>query len=166
MPQRLRALDQFRQQGWQGHLQRVERWHQRANHTLDTYNGVAADDAIDFLYASFQTAYHMRDWLQNSGAASQAQLDALMASNRCLKLCSDVCNGSKHFVLDPKRSKTDHIGLLREYIPPSLTGDHEASSRPSLLAFVNHAGDVEFRRVEELMAECLAAWQTFCAELA
>jgi hypothetical protein len=70
MPQRLRVPDQFRQQGWQGHLQRVERWHQRANHALDTYNGVAADDAIDFLYAFFQASYHMRDWLQNSGAAS------------------------------------------------------------------------------------------------
>jgi hypothetical protein len=166
VPHQLRVPDQFRQQGWQSHLQRVERWHQRAKHALDPYNGVAEHDAIDFLYAFFQAAYHMRDWLQNSGAASQAQLDALMASNRCLKLCRDICNGSKHFALDPKRSKTDHIGLLREYVPPSPSSDREASSRPSLLAFVNHAGDVEFSRVDELMAECLAAWHTFCAELA
>lgn len=95
------APDHFEQQGWEGQLRRVERWHKRAVHVLDPYSGVAGEEAIDFLYAFFQSAYHMRDWLQHSGAASKASLDAPMSANRCLKLCRDVCNGSKHFVLDP-----------------------------------------------------------------
>jgi hypothetical protein len=80
------APDHFEQQGWEGQLRRVERWHERAVHVLDLYSGVAGEEAIDFLYAFFQSAYHMRDWLQHSGAASKASLDALMSANRCLNV--------------------------------------------------------------------------------
>jgi hypothetical protein len=159
------APDHFEQQGWEGQLRRVERWHERAVHVLDPYDGVAGEDAIDFLYAFFQSAYHMRDWLQNSGAASQVSLDDLMSANRCLRLCRDVCNGSKHFVIDPRRSKTDHIGMMHEYVPPPV-GQHEgASSKPRLLAFENRDGEVEFACVDELMADCLVTWREFCATL-
>jgi hypothetical protein len=159
------APDHFRQQGWRGHLRRVERWHQRATRALDPHNRTAEEHAIDFLYAFFQAAYHMRDWLQNDGAAPKAKLEALMCSNGCLKLCRDLCNGSKHLVLDPKRSKTDHIGLMREYVPPPSNSRAQGRSRPSLLAFVSQEGEIEFRRIDELMSECLDAWQTFCSEL-
>jgi hypothetical protein len=107
----------------------------------------------------------MRDWLQNSGATSRASLDALMSTNRSLKLCRDVCNGSKHFVLDPRRSKTDHIGLMHEYVSSPVGQSERASSRPRLLAFESRKGEVEFAYVDKLMADCLAAWQKFCATL-
>jgi hypothetical protein len=64
------APDHFEQQGREGQLRRVERWHERAVHVLDPYDGVAGEDAIDFLYAFFQAAYHMRDWLQNTVRSS------------------------------------------------------------------------------------------------
>jgi hypothetical protein len=66
------------------------------------------------VYAFFQAAYHLRDWLQNSGATTQKALDDLMARTPALKLCRDVCNGSKHFALDLRRTTTDHIQLMRE----------------------------------------------------
>lgn len=122
------APDHFEQQGWEVQLRRIERWHLRAMRVLDPNDGVAGEEAIDFLYAFFQSAYHMRDWLQNSGAASKASLDALMSANHSLQLCRDVCNGSKHFSLDSRRSKTDHIGLMREYVPPQV-GQTMGSSR-------------------------------------
>jgi hypothetical protein len=159
--------DQFEQQGWQEQLRRVERWHERATRALDPYNRVPEAETIDTLYAFFQAAYHMRDWLRNSGAASQAQLKSLM-DNESLELCRALCNGSKHFVLNPKQHpKTNHIGLLREYVPPPRPGDRDgmSNSRPSLLAFVDRQGNINYRRIDELMAECLAAWQTFCAGL-
>jgi hypothetical protein len=159
------APDHFEQQGWEGQLRRVERWHERTSRALDPYGGVAVDEAIDFLYAFFQAAYHMRDWLQNSGAASRTSLDALMSTNHCLKLCRDLCNGSKHFVLDSRRSKTNHIGLMREYVPPPVGQSEGASSRLRLLAFESHEGEVEFAYIDELMADCVAAWQEFCVTL-
>ncbi len=74
------APGHFEQEGWEVQLRRVERWHQRAMRVLDPNDGVAGEEATDFLYAFFQSVYHIRDWLQNSGAASKASLDALMSS--------------------------------------------------------------------------------------
>lgn len=159
--------DQFEQQGWQEQLRRVERWHERATQALDPYNRVTEAEIVDTLYAFFQAACHMRDWLQNSGAASQAQLKLLMESES-LALCRALCNGSKHFVLNPKQHpETDHIGLLREYVPAPPPGarDSMSNSRPGLLAFVDRQGTINYRRIDELMAECVSAWQAFCAGL-
>jgi hypothetical protein len=101
----------------------------------------------DYVYAFCQNAYHLRDWLQNSGAASQRDLDELMARTPALKLCRDVCNGSKHFVLDQRRSSTDHIGLMREYVPPPVIGG-EPGERLRLLAVEGQDGSVNFFEIE------------------
>lgn len=127
------APDHFEQQDWESQLRRVERWHQRAVHVLDPYNRTDRGEAIDFLYAFFQSTYHLRDWLHNSGSASRASLDALMTANHSLGLCRDLCNGTKHFALDPRRSKTRQIGLMHEYVDPPAGQSTGGSSRPRLL---------------------------------
>ncbi len=93
--------DRFQQEGWRGELRRVERWHRRASVALDRQaQGGDPDDAVDFLYAFFQAAYHLRDWVLKSGVASQATLDQLFHETPALGFCRDVCNGSKHLILD------------------------------------------------------------------
>jgi hypothetical protein len=154
------APDRFEQEGWQEQLARVERWHERALRSINA----GEPHAADYLYAFCQAAYHMRDWLQNSGATSQHALDDLMARTRALKHCRDVCNGSKHFVLDLRRTTTDHIGLMREY--QSASGRGKASgSRPRILVFESQDGSVDLREIDELMAECVGAWREFCQQL-
>jgi hypothetical protein len=64
-----------------------------------------------------------------------------MAHTPALKLCRDVCNGSKHFALDLNKTSTDHVGLMREYVPPATSGA-AASSRPRLLVFEGQDGSV------------------------
>jgi hypothetical protein len=141
----------------------MERWHRRALAALDGADANPSD-AEDFVYAFCQSAYHLRDWLQKSGAASQAELDTLMKSTPALKLCRDVCNGSKHLTLDPARTDTDHIGLMREYVPPIGAGE-EGGIRPRLFVFEGQEGSVELVEIRELMRECVAAWRNFCAQL-
>jgi hypothetical protein len=155
------APDRFEQQGWQGQFARMERWHRRALDALDSSQGGHLGDSEDFIYAFCQAAYHLRDWLQKSGAASQAELDALMASTPALKLCRDVCNGSKHFSLDPSRTETNHIGLMREYVPPIGTPG-PGSSRPRILVFEGQDGAVEMVEIRDLMKECVETWSRFC----
>lgn len=150
----------FKQQGWQGQFDRMERWHRRALDALASKH-TGAGDAEDFVYAFCQSAYHLRDWLQKSGAASQADLDALMRSTPALKLCRDVCNGSKHLALNDTTT-TDRIGLMREYVPP-VTEDECGTIRPRLFAFEDRSGSVELVDLYELMSECTAAWRNFCA---
>ena len=83
------APDRFEQEGWRGQFARVQRWQLRALRAVEG----GEHHAKDYVYAFCQNAYHMRDWLQNSGAASQRDLDELMARTPALKLCRDVCNG-------------------------------------------------------------------------
>jgi hypothetical protein len=52
--------------------------------------------------------------------------------------------------------------LVHEYVPP-IPGLDTEGSRPSLFAFVDSEGLVEFRRIDELMADCLDAWRAFCS---
>jgi hypothetical protein len=153
------APDRFEHEGWQSQLARVERWHIRALSAVS--NGEA--HAEDYIYALFQCAYHLRDWLQNSGAACQRELDELMSRNPALKLCRDVCNGSKHFTLD-QRTTTDQIGLMREYLPPSGPG-REPGERPGLIVFEGQDGTVNIQRIEELIDARVTAWRDFCRSL-
>jgi hypothetical protein len=160
MKTRRSVPDHFKQQGWQGQFDRMERWHQRALGALSGRNP-DLDDAEDFVYAFCQSAYHLRDWLRKSGAASQAELDALMQSTPALKLCRDVCNGSKHLTLDDTTT-TERIGLMREYIPPFTKGE-TGGVRPRLFAFEDLSGSVQLVDISELMRECATAWRNFCA---
>jgi hypothetical protein len=153
--------DQFEQQGWPGQLARVERWHARAIRLLDPACRASEEDIVDFLYAFFQSAYHLRDWIVKGGSASNAELKKLFADNRCLELCSDVCNASKHLVLD-SRHATARIGLMREYVPP-LPGDSASGTRPTLLAFQDRDGYVEFVPIGELLNDCMTVWRDFCS---
>jgi hypothetical protein len=65
------------------------RWQQRALRAVES----GEQHAEDYVHAFCQNAYQLRDWLQNSGAASQRDLDELMARTPALKLCRDVWKG-------------------------------------------------------------------------
>ena len=133
------APDRFEQEGWRGQFARVQRWQLRA---LRAVRG-GEQHAEDYIYAFCQNAYHLRDWLKNSGAAPQSDLDALMSRTPALKLCRDVCNGSKHFVLKPSMTSTDHIGLMREYVPPLYTGG-QPGEKLRFLAVEGQDGSINF----------------------
>jgi hypothetical protein len=154
--------DQFEQEGWPGQLARVERWYRRASDVLDPGRRAPEAEIVDFLYAFFQSAYHLRDWLLNSGGASKAEIEALFADSPCLRFCADVCNGSKHFVLDPKRHTTARIGRMLEYVPP-LPGSDVDGMRPTVLAFQDHGGYVDFVPIDGLLRDCTTTWQQFCS---
>ena len=155
------APDRFEQEGWRGQLARVERWQERALCAIREGKPYPED----YIYAFCQNAYHLRDWLQNSGTADQRDLDALMARTPALKLCRDVCNGSKHFVLDQRRTSTDHIELMREYIPPTHPGG-QPGARPRLLVVEGQDESVHLREIHELLDECVTARREFCRKLA
>lgn len=93
------APDRFGQEDWRGQFARVQRWQQRALRVVES--GEQQPD--DYLHALCQNAYHLRDWLQTSGAASQRYLDQSTSSSTRGGL------------------STDHIGLMREYVLPPVT---------------------------------------------
>jgi hypothetical protein len=130
-----------------------ERWHRRARIEINA----GSADAEDFLLAFFQSSYHLRDWLRNSGTATKEELDALISETPALRLCRDVANGSKHLTLKATE-RTERVGLLREYAPDSPTG-----WRWRLLAIKRRSDDAaELYEIDDLMDGCLEAWRSFC----
>src|SRR4051794_29718424 len=63
---------------------------------------VHKDDLDDF----FKTAYHLIEITEkdpSTTAAQRAGANALR-SDSDMQICRDICNGQKHFSLDPKRN--------------------------------------------------------------
>jgi hypothetical protein len=135
--------------GWRGQAGRMRRWHSRLRTS-------APEDRADFLYAFFENAFHLRDWLLDSGEVDAATIDALFASREELRLCRDLANSHKH------RSISRHS----QPRPPSEVWEYAPAAG-------NLGGDVSIvivsNRVKhdalELADKVLATWEEFLEDL-
>jgi len=162
---RFTVPSRFEQEGCPEQLRRVERWHTRALAAFRASDDSNDNDSdtIDFLYAFFQAAYHLADWLKNSGAAPRRDVESFVNSTPALVFCRDICNGSKHFRLD-KRQRSKSVGLMHEYVPPRH--GRPAGSAASLFAFEAQDGRVDFADIDKLMTDCVQMWRAYCETLA
>ncbi len=134
--------------GWQSQLERVRRWHTRAAGAVD------AVDRSDFLYAFFENAFHLRDWLKDAGAASDKDLEALFGEPD-MRLCRDLANSHKHYSL---RSPSQPVpsSEAREYSP----GNGNLGGDVSLVVLSDGAKHDAF----ELAGRILDVWEKFISD--
>lgn len=84
-------------------------------------NGEPPADELDFLLAFFESAYRLRDWLVETGAVSNVEVDGYVASHIELQLCRDIANGFKHHRL--RRPSIDaEFAIVNQYVPPQERG--------------------------------------------
>lgn len=84
---------------WRDQWSRTERWFARfREQTVGQTDGPSSEDCQDEVYAFFQSAYHLKDWLKHSGAPV-ADVEAFINGSPELCICADLCNGSKHLRL-------------------------------------------------------------------
>lgn len=132
--------------GWRGQLDRVRRWYHRASKAKDPI------DKHDFLYAFFENAFHLRDWLKDTGAAGEKDLHRLFTENADMRLCRDLANSHKHYSLrDP--SQATPPSEAREYSP----GSGNLGSDISLVVLSDGIKYDAF----ELAGRILRAWEDF-----
>jgi hypothetical protein len=105
-------------EGWRGQLARVTRWRQRV---VTAANGEPSADELDFLLAFFESAYHLRDWLVETGALSNVEVDGYVASHIELQLCRDIANGFKHHSLS-RPSIDAEFAIVNQYVPSNERG--------------------------------------------
>jgi hypothetical protein len=98
--------------GWQSQLDRIRRWYLRASNATDPA------DKCDYLYAFFENAFHIRDWLQDTGAVTDADLKRFFDVNEEMRLCRDLANAHKHYSL-ARPSQSTPPSEVREYSPMS-----------------------------------------------
>lgn len=95
--------------GWQSQFDRMCRWH-------DRLRTARSGDKIDFLYAFFENAFHLRDWLVDTGAVKLADIDHFFAQSTVMRLCRDIANAHKHYSIS-RPSQSMPFTELREYEP-------------------------------------------------
>ena len=135
--------------GWQSHLARVERWYKRSSNSHDEH------DQIDFLYAFFEGSFALRDWLIDTRAMSQQEMDSLFLKHVELRINRDLANFLKHHSIT-RPSQEQPPSIAAEYAPeyPTFGGDRR-------LIILSEGQKYEAlalaRRCLEIWRECLNA---------
>ena len=74
----------------------------------------------DEILSFFMHCYHIKDWIEhlNKNDLKKKEIESFINKNQCLKICADLCNGTKHCKLTrhPRSGKEPYIasGTLSE----------------------------------------------------
>lgn len=90
--------------GWQEQYERMLRSHRRLKGIAGGQLMASSDEARDALLLFFQDAYHLKDWIKNDPSVSTSDVEEFINAAGSLQICADLCNGTKHLVL--QRSRT------------------------------------------------------------
>ncbi|MCL4418063.1 MAG: hypothetical protein M1365_15490 [Actinobacteria bacterium] len=92
--------------------ERTKRWYVRLkNVTEGREHNLPSDYYQDDVLAFFINCYHIKDWIKNSKSASSKEVEDFVSQSEFLRVCGDVCNGSKHLTLTtPKSNKNTRVG--------------------------------------------------------
>lgn len=132
--------------GWQSQFNRMCRWH-------DRLRNASSSDKIDFLYAFFENALHLRDWLIDTGAVKRADIDRFFVQSAAMRLCRDIANAHKHYSLS-RPSQSMPFAELREYAP---YGGGSFTDKQSLSVL----SDGEKYDAFDLASRVRCAWEEF-----
>ena len=148
-------------------FERMKRWYEVLKE-ISISNGPEsqADYQVDCIYAFFMNCFHLKDWLISSGVISKNEVNSFINSNEEMKICRDLCNGSKHLNLNnPSIGRDDKCGcgwhgvtLHREYDP-----FYQTIESPKPLKKFNYVILADFERfnVFSLADKCFNLWEEF-----
>jgi len=103
-------------------FERVNRWYLKFKEINDGISQRYHSNYYkDVVYAFFQNCYHLKDWVKNDEHVNKElrnKAECFVNNSTALKICGDICNGSKHSKItdgkekidkDTKISRTNHI---------------------------------------------------------
>ncbi len=116
-------------------MEQIERANRYLGRIRQMYEGVIdphrdrelySDDVISF----FMHCYHIRDWIiqLSKVRVTAKEVDAFINKHEALRVCADLCNGSKHCKLRRLRTeKQPHLASKQHRSSTWLTcsGGHE-----------------------------------------
>jgi len=152
---------------WRDQWERVLRWHQRATAVRAALpaSGPAKTRALDDILAFFMNSYHLADWVHRDGAKPPQDVQTFIEGDSSMLVCRDICNGLKHYRLDPaypSTSDSDWSTATRPLDPIVISGGHSSrmvgGQRGSRWVFEHDGGD---RDMFDLADACVEAWRKF-----
>lgn len=110
----------------------------------------------DYVYHFFQDCFHFKNYVTESGLINKKDVNDFIESNKDMKICRDICNGSKHCInTNPSIDESIHKNVnKRNYkiIKPITEEKHycfiQGKKIPTLDAL-------------ELAENCYLLWETF-----
>lgn len=150
---------------------RVERWFSRLlddSLARPEKQQITKEYFQDDLYSFFINCYHLKDWIEKDDSiiCTKSDLESFLAKNEYLKLCADLCNSSKHLVLNTKgrSQKSPRVGMPEIYTSVGIDSK-TLEVIPDLLRtryrFYVETDDHEYLDALELASECINAWVNF-----
>jgi hypothetical protein len=141
---------------------RVKRWLEKVEflfkekpHSLE--KPLNDKDNIDIIYTFFQNCYHLRDWIVASKSINEAIVDSFIQSNTDMKICRDICNGSKHLIISrPSVANNIHKTLHSSVISSSVNNQQPEIE---LYYFINFRGTAISSL--DLARNCVLCWEIF-----
>ena len=100
-------------------MQQLERTRRYLDRIRRLYRGVPAewDRRLEFeddVYSFFVHCYHVRDWFfhLNKINLTEKELEGFVEKHHALRICADLCNGTKHCTLTKKLRTNDQPHLI------------------------------------------------------
>jgi hypothetical protein len=132
----------------------------RAKRFRERMRAASAIDFPDYTWAFFQSCWHVKDWVLNDPnlPIKKANSIAKAAENSSLlRMCQDLCNGTKHLRLDRPQSGLgavhDHIAHTMHLMPAGYP------DKPNEIDFMIDDGTGKLRSGNLLADNCLAEWE-------
>lgn len=120
------------------------------------------DDLISF----FMHCYHIRDWVihLNKIGVTASQVDAFINKHESLRICADLCNGSKHCKITRslRTGKQPHVAGKTYRSSTWLTGSGGGELLKGKYSILTSSGDID---ALELAEQCMRLWSGFIAEM-
>jgi hypothetical protein len=93
----------------------------------------SSDEARDGLFHFFQDAYHLKDWIKNDSTVQTGNVETFVSGEVPLRLCADLCNGTKHLQLTKARTGDPSTAFTSQSVTvrPAAAGTGEPP-RPAL----------------------------------
>lgn len=150
-------------------MEQLERARRYLNRLRSLYDGIFTksddrdlyeDDAISF----FMHCYHVRDWIVclNRIGITAAQVDDFINAHDELKICADLCNGSKHCRLERniRSGRQPHIASRSYDTSTWLTGSGGSNLVKGRYTVITACGTID---ALDLAERCMALWSEFIA---
>ncbi len=135
----------------------MKRWHAR----ISASTSFEPRDVDDF-YAFFVWCFHLKDWLKNDPAVDadiRQVVEAFLATRTvALRLCADVANGSKHFVIDKYVRHSPDARVERLLADSDISLDLPVSPDQDML--IIYADDVAWPALW-VANRCVQVWEEF-----
>jgi len=140
--------------GYRDQLDRVWRFLERVEAPGPRSDVYYQDD----VWAFFQNCWHLKDWLLNDPRMSptvRAQIKVAVGESSCLMICSDITNGTKHYLLQDPRVGARH----------SHTDSRIAPGEETIVDCFIELQDGTRLSARKIARECLAEWERILKQL-